>query len=173
MWQKWNLKPFWPSMASLTESFSPSKHTPLYEKEQKEKGIMQWRLLILRFWFSHLLLTVVQIRPKLKFCKIFLCKYHTLSVKNWCICFCVQIAPWWKYYQFPIFMKNYKCVLLQDLYYHGLIWKIICGSCRLLFVLLIVKNKICKTDLSSCCLWVIEAILEIPFTIPPHPLIFV
>ena len=32
---------------SLTESFSPSKHTPSYENEQNEREIMQWRLLLL------------------------------------------------------------------------------------------------------------------------------
>ena len=32
-------------MTSLTESFNPSKHTPLYENEQNERESMQWRLL--------------------------------------------------------------------------------------------------------------------------------
>ena len=29
---------------SLTESFNPSKHTPLYENEQNVREILQWRL---------------------------------------------------------------------------------------------------------------------------------
>ena len=32
-------------MTSLTESFKSWKHTPLYENEQNEKEIFQWRLL--------------------------------------------------------------------------------------------------------------------------------
>ena len=32
-------------MTSKTESFSPSKHTPLYENNQNKGEIVQWRLL--------------------------------------------------------------------------------------------------------------------------------
>ena len=36
------LDPFRLTMTSLTESFNPSKHTPLYKNEHNEREIFQW-----------------------------------------------------------------------------------------------------------------------------------
>ena len=71
------LEPFWPTMTSLTESFNPSKYTPLYQNEQNERDKFQWRLLdrikncfIYNFQFSSIYfrnVTFYQIPPFLEF----------------------------------------------------------------------------------------------------------
>ena len=47
----WNL--FWLPMTSPTESFIPSFYTPLYKKEQNEREIIQWRLLLIIIYSEY------------------------------------------------------------------------------------------------------------------------
>ena len=84
-------------MTSLTESFSLSKHTPLSEKEQNEREILQWRLML--EWNStgqclkEYIILRLDIKQKRKHCKFRILKINFLiRIQNYNVS--VKVPIW-------------------------------------------------------------------------------